>query len=269
LWEIIIRVAGRIFLPIAARFEMEMDSMSEVDLEYSEVICRQMVATPTDGSMEWAESTYSKAFLQGFDYIIHAGDLKGDILEFGTYKGFTAHVIAKLMKQCGLSSHLWLYDSFEGFPEIENLSDKQCYLNKKGDWVAGGMSLPKDFERYISDSLQKVIPSESFTIVKGFFEETMDKFLSGEKAVLVHLDCDLYSSSEYVLNKLLEKKLLQDGTLLFCDDYNGNRANPTMGQRGALSKVFNENCRFAISEFFSYSWHGKTFFIHDKETFVL
>lgn len=242
--------------------------MSETEAEYNEAICRRMVATPKEGSQEWAECTYSKAFLQGLDYVLHAGDLKGDILEFGTYKGFTAHVIARLMKKCEVSGHLWLYDSFEGFPEIKNTNDKQCYLNKKGDWGDDRMKLPKGFENFINDSLQKIIPSDSFTIVKGFFEETMNKTLPIEKAVLVHLDCDLYSSSKYVLDTLVEKEILQDGTLLFCDDYNNNRANPTMGQRGALSAVFNGNCRFGISDFFSYSWHGKTFFIHDKEMFV-
>lgn len=220
------------------------------------------------GSQERALQVYNDAFFRGFEYFSNTGNLQGDILEFGTYRGLTAHVIANLMKSYPIRNHLWLYDSFTGFPEFEKANDKECYLSKDGVWVKGALKLPEGFDKLIEESLIDIIPRRAFTIVKGFFEDTMDKVLTKKKAVLVHLDCDLYSSTKFVLDKLIEKDVLQDGTILYCDDYNCNNANPTMGQRAAISNVFNEKSRFTISDYISYGWHGKAFFIHDREQFV-
>ncbi|MFT4551467.1 MAG: hypothetical protein ACI9S8_000077 [Chlamydiales bacterium] len=233
--------------------------------DVTEETLRQMVGVPILGPKEWMDQVYEEAFTKAFEYILYTGDFCGDILEFGTFRGYTAHILARIMRGCNFNGQLWLYDSFEGLPEISNSNDSECYLNKKGDWVTGGMSLPRGFEQYISESLENIISKNSFSIVKGYFEKTMEKNLTNEKAVLVHLDCDLFSSSKYVLEKLIEKDVLQDGTLLYCDDYNCNRSNLRMGQRGALSAVFTDSCRFTYSEYISYGWFGKAFFIHDKE----
>lgn len=239
--------------------------METPNADITEETLRQMVAVPIQGPKEWTDQVYGEAFTKGFEYIQYTGEFRGDILEFGTFRGYTAHIMAHLMRGGNFRGHLWLYDSFEGLPALSSSNDSECYLNKKGDWISGGMSVPQGFERYISESLSKIIPNSAFTIVKGYFEDSMEKSLTNEKAALVHLDCDLYSSSKYVLEKLLENDVLQDGTLLYCDDYNCNRSNLRMGQRGALSAVFTDSCRFTYSEFFSYGWFGKAFFIHDKE----
>lgn len=231
---------------------------------------KDMVATPIAYNKNRANEVYENAFLRGFEYILGTGGMaEGDILEFGTFTGFSAHVIAKLMKWCRYSGHLWLYDSFEGLPNSDAFCDKNCYLNANlGKWREGSMKLPMGFENYIADSLEEIIPRESFTIVKGFFDRIEDSQLTKNKVSLVHLDCDLYSSTKCVLEKLISKDLLQDGTVLYCDDYNTNRSNPLMGQRRALKEIFNERDRFYCSEFFSYGWHAKAFFIHDREAAV-
>ena len=219
-------------------------------------------------SPERSYKIYHEAFFKGFEYFCNSGNLQGDILEFGTYRAMTAHVIADIMAEYPIHNHLWLYDSFTGFPEFDKDHDKECYLSKDGIWIEGALRLPAGFEKLIEKSLVGVIPREAFTIVKVFFDDTMDQNLTKKKALLVHLDCDLYSSTKFVLEKLIEKDVFQDGTVMFCDDYNCNNANPTMGQRAAISKVFDEKNRFAISDFFPYGWHGKAFFIHDRDKFV-
>ncbi|MFT5318090.1 MAG: O-methyltransferase [Chlamydiales bacterium] len=239
---------------------MDKEEIQKIDAGF-----RRLVGRPIGREKQDADQIYIPAFVTGFEYLISSGDFPGDVLEFGTYAGYSAHILAEVIQKSGLNSHLWLYDSFEGLPASEYTNDTECYLNKKGDWVAGGMSLPRGFDKYIGASLANIMPRTSFSIVKGFFEDTMDKKLTDKKAVLVHLDCDLYSSSKYVLEKLIAKDVLQDGTLLYCDDYNCNRGNLSMGQRGALSAVFNEKCRFSVSDFLSYGWASKSFIIHDKE----
>ena len=245
--------------------------MENTKKDLSEAYLRELVGMPVIGPKEWMDQIYENAFLPGFQYLLcSAGELKGDILEFGTFRGYTAHIFARLMRTTSyagklFSGKLHLFDSFEGLPEISNDNDSECYLHMTGDWSHKKMGLPPGFERYLGESLKNIIPESSFSIVKGYFEDTMDKNLTNEKAALVHLDCDLYSSSKYVLEKLIEKDLLQDGTLLYCDDYNCNRANQRMGQRGALADVFTDSCRFSYSDFLSYGWSGKAFFIHDRD----
>jgi hypothetical protein len=70
------------------------------------------------------------------------------------------------------------------------------------------------------------------------------------------------------LDKLLERSVFQDGCVLLFDDYNTNRANPSMGERRALSEAFGAQDRYIYSEWFTYGWHGQAFIVHDRESFL-
>ena len=63
---------------------------------------------------------------------------------------------------------------------------------------------------------------------------------------------------------LMAKDVLQDGTVILFDDFNCNRASPQMGERRAFADTFEAQQRFYCSPFFSYGWHGQTYFIHDR-----
>jgi hypothetical protein len=213
-----------------------------------------------------ANAVYGEAFWKCFEYLTGTGPT-GCVLEFGTYRGYTARMIAKFMKEFKLQTCLYLYDSFEGLPDVDSNVDKQSYeVSDKRVWFKGQMALSMGTDELIRRSLCKIIPQSSLRVIKGFFEDTLDEHLPATKAALVHIDCDLYSSTKIVLEKLLEKELFQDGTLLLFDDYNCNRANPNMGERRALCDIFNKQSRFTYTPFFSYGWHGQAFFIHDKKT---
>ena len=56
-----------------------------------------------------------------------------------------------------------------------------------------------------------LVNSSRLTITKGYYENTLDTHLPKTKVALAHIDCDLYSSAKYVLDKLLARGLLQDG----------------------------------------------------------
>lgn len=207
------------------------------------------------------KAIYSEAFRRFFEYL--AGTkIQGDILEFGTYRGFTARIMAEYIAEFELDLHLYLYDSFEGFPEISS-EDKTCYEVSNGFWTKNALALPSNIERQIAKALKKIIPAEQLTIVKGFFEDTLPQNLPSSKASLVHIDCDLYSSTQTVLKHLLENDILQDGTLLLFDDYNCNHANLFMGERLAFREAFESQEKFTFSPYFSYGWSSHAFFVHD------
>ncbi len=210
-----------------------------------------------------ADAVYGEVFRRSFEYL--AGSrVSGDIVEFGTFLGYTARWIAGFMRESREERRLWLYDSFEGLPDVEGVDD--CYEVVEGVWCRGAMRIDPTIHVRIGQRLAKILPAERLNVVKGFFEDTLHGNLPQKPVALVHLDCDLYSSSRTVLDALMERDLLQDGTVLICDDFNCSRANPNMGERRALAEVFDADARFNLSPWFSYGWHGQVFFVHDRQT---
>lgn len=146
-----------------------------------------------------------------------------------------------------------------------SLADSTSYeVSANKFWLKGSMAVENDMPSKIHRSLSQFLAPERVHIVKGFFEDTLDKHLPKGKASLVHFDCDLYSSSKLVMDKLLERDLFQDGCVVLFDDFNCNHANPKMGQRRVLLEMLQSQQRWTCSPWFSYSWHGQAFFFHDN-----
>jgi len=118
--------------------------------------------------------------------------VEGLWLEFGVYTGTSINAMAKFA-----NGPVYGFDSFEGLPE---------------DWREG-----KPQGRY---SLQGRLPDvfENVRLVPGWFDETLPAFLEEhpEPAALVHIDCDLYSSTRTVLTLLRERMV--PGTILVFDE---------------------------------------------------
>lgn len=123
------------------------------------------------------------------------------VLEFGVFKGKT---IRQLRKTLGDQWEIYGFDSFEGLPE---------------DWegttqLKGGLS---------SQGIIPDIPRVVF--MKGWFEETIPEYLltHTKPIALLHIDCDLYSSTCTIL-KLLNH-LIVPGTVLVFDEWYYNHLN--------------------------------------------
>ena len=103
----------------------------------------------------------------------------GLICEFGVAGGRTINMIAKHVKRT-----VYGFDSFQGLPE---------------DWgkqaTKGAFALP-------SGPTVKLDPN--IEIIEGMFQDTLVPFLqqNQEPIAFVHMDCDLYSSTKYVLSTL-------------------------------------------------------------------
>lgn len=120
----------------------------------------------------------------------------GVILEFGVYKGTSINYFAKKAPFLDIYG----FDSFEGLQE---------------NWA--GFSLPKGAFS-VKGKTPKV--ESNVKILKGWFEETLPTFIS-EKVImriyLIHIDCDTYESSKFVLESLGNK--LIKGTIILFDEY--------------------------------------------------
>lgn len=115
----------------------------------------------------------------------------GLVLEFGVASGSTIRHLAELLP----SRTLYGFDSFDGLPETW------------GDCPAGHFACP------VPD-----VPS-NVAIVAGLFAQTLPPFLAQHegRAALVHIDCDLYSSTRTVL-ELLSPRIVS-GTVIVLDEY--------------------------------------------------
>jgi O-methyltransferase len=121
-----------------------------------------------------------------------------DYLEFGVHEG---HSILHFAEQnSSINSRFFGFDCFTGLPEDWNGNYKQ------GHFDTGGR-IPTTVDSRVE-------------FVVGMFQETLPKFILNFKTnnkIVVHLDCDLYSSALYCLTKL--DAVLPTGTVLIFDEF--------------------------------------------------
>lgn len=118
----------------------------------------------------------------------------GYALEFGVATGRTLGMLSKKFKTIG-------FDSFEGLPE---------------DWREG----------FPQGMFAQAPPSVDAELVIGWFEDTLPRWKFTDKGLtalhrlsIVHIDCDLYSSTKTILDNIGEY-IMPDVTVVF-DEYHG------------------------------------------------
>lgn len=133
-------------------------------------------------------------FANSIDLLTHAMSLRsfeGLILEFGVASGRTINHIASLTEQ-----PVHGFDVFSGLPE---------------DWRTG-------YEKgMFAQAIPKTLPNVE--LVVGLYEQTLDGFIARtrEPVALLHVDCDLYSSTRTVFAKLADR--IVPGTVIVFDEY--------------------------------------------------
>lgn len=126
------------------------------------------------------------------DFAVASATVEGLALEFGVFSGRSINRIAQ-----GRPGPVYGFDSFEGLPE---------------EWREGyGKG------RFAREGLPEV--SENVELVVGWFDRTLPKFLDEHPGPvsIVHVDCDLYSSTQTVLQQLRER--IVPGTIILFDEY--------------------------------------------------
>lgn len=112
---------------------------------------------------------------------------QGWAVEFGVASGGTLRIIARHMPVIG-------FDSFQGLPE---------------DWREG----------FPAGTFAGEWPNFDAQLVVGMFADTLPTWEPPGPIGLVHIDCDLYSSTATVLRHV--GPLLEPGCLIVFDEYHG------------------------------------------------
>ena len=127
----------------------------------------------------YRELRKSESFINSLDtltYSLEKSMKSGVALEFGVFEGKTLRIISEFFLE-----RTYGFDSFNGLPE---------------DWREG---FPKG-----AFKIDNIPDIPEANLVVGMFESTLESFLSDLNfpIAFVHIDCDLYSSTKYILDKM-------------------------------------------------------------------
>jgi O-methyltransferase len=143
--------------------------------------------------------------------------LEGDVWECGVYAGGTAALLAALLRQHAGAKKLYLFDTFDGMPEVDAGRD----LHARGDFANTSL-----------ESVQQFVGGEPCVYRKGRIPETFAG-LEDARIALAHIDVDIYHSVMDSLTFIWPR--LTRGGFLVMDDY----GFPTCpGARAATDEFF-------------------------------
>ena len=101
-------------------------------------------------------------------------------------------------------------------------------------------------------------------LFQGFYDQSLKNInlniYSNKKASLINIDCDLYESAVPIFDFI--DNILQEGTILYIDDYfTGYKGNPTKGVSGAL-KEWNNNSKWNLESYREVGWAGRSYIVY-------
>ena len=131
------------------------------------------------------------------------------------------------------------FDGFSGLQEGEG-----------GLWGTGMFFCSK--ERFVRNAEKAGVDLDRLVIVDGLYEETLKanakKAYGLERAAIVHVDCDVYSSTTSVLSFI--EPLIWEGTILIFDDWYAFSGDDRFGEKRAFKEW---SFRGYFKEFYEYS----------------
>ncbi|MHC4270319.1 MAG: TylF/MycF/NovP-related O-methyltransferase [Planctomycetota bacterium] len=165
-------------------------------------------------------------FLNGFYRIDHIYEVikeakilyRGDfsILEFGSADGYAFIKMLYATKHLVMTDRIVVhaFDTFEGMPEPKDAGDLDLIVGDS--WAEG--QFPGRYKELVDYCKSRYT---NYCIHKGYFEDTLiPELLDGLKSkppILIWIDCDYYSSTRVVFEKLIP--LIPSGCVVYFDDF--------------------------------------------------
>jgi len=149
-------------------------------------------------------------FLFLFDLAKNIKNIKGDICEFGSWKGANVFFISKIIEIIDKKSKkkIHAFESFKGMDGTGNKSSKSKY--DKHNYIGS------EIEFY---EFRKLYNLKRLNLVKGKIEKTVNIFLKkNKKFSLLYHDIHFYEPTKFILDKFHSH--LQVGGYFCFDDWN-------------------------------------------------
>ena len=197
-------------------------------------------------------------FYQAFEFITE-NSIEGDYHEFGCHRCRTFRMAMLEASKHFLEKKInfYAYDSFQGLPKVEQ--DHEFGSR----WDEGSLSTSS--EKFKSLIIESGFRLDNVKLIEGFYDESLpkikhEKLYSGRKASFINIDCDLYESAVPVFSHI--NKLVQEGTILYIDDYfAGYKGNPLKGVSKAL-KEWQETSNWEIERYRDVGFTGRSYIIY-------
>ena len=177
---------------------------------------------------------------QSIRYLASSG-IRGDVAEFGIFKGGTVVFIAKVLEHFGFGgTRIWGFDIFEGFPTARSPFD--LYSNPKCEFRDHG-----DVEAYCR--------RHGIEVVKGDICDT-HRVLADRSLMLSFFDTDNYSPARAALETCYARTV-RGGVFAFDHYTSEERFLYTIGERMAAQDVLGRKNAFHL--------HGTGIFVKCEE----
>ena len=221
-------------------------------------LCGDFVVDPALNSMDRLEKAWkTQSFV---NYIARCG-LKGHYLEFGTFWGHSFFNNFLLSSEW-LEGKFFAFDSFCGLSKPES---KEVEFTA-GDFTEGAYAWNEHSFRALARLLS--LPDNRLEIVPGFYDQTLQSVapetygLDPGSVSICYIDCDLLEPTLQVLNFVSD--LLEEGALVYFDDWRLCRASPEVGERAAALHWLAKNPSFELIEFDRQSWQHQWFIFQKR-----
>ena len=146
------------------------------------------------------------------------------------------------------------FDSFEGLPEPTGQDAGPL-------WERGAFCTSE--EEFLRLVRRWGLYTDRIHTVKGFYEQSLtralqERLMNTSRIALAFIDCDLYSSSRAVLQFI--DPLLQQGSVIYFDDYYMFRGDPTKGEQGAFHE-YRAATAHTFEPHLQVGWFGRSWIV--------
>ena len=203
------------------------------------------------------ENVCRKAFFYNAFKALAFNGIDGDYVEFGCNGAMTFSSAYRESRRHNHKAHLWGFDSFQGLPARQGVEDEHPR------WNEGALST--SLARFHELCSAKGIPRTDYTVVPGFYDETLAKSATMDKPqniALAYIDCDMYSSTKTVLKFLMPR--IKHGMIIAFDDYFCWSPTQPAGERRAMLEVLDSNTQWNLVPYMQFSWGGVSFYVENK-----
>ena len=166
--------------------------------------------------------------LKIYELIVSIEKVKGDIIEFGTHRGNTGILIAKILKLKNIKKKVFLFDSFKGLQNFNTKDDLKKKIHK--GTYKGDLKKIRNIIKFFKLDNIKIIKGDAMNISQNFFSK---KVFS-----LMYFDMDLYNPTINILNKINTKKNLSKFSKIIFDEGNSIYWK---GEKRALNEFYIKN----------------------------
>lgn len=190
---------------------------------------------------------------------IDGNRIKGDILEFGVFKGrslvFFYQLVERLWRvELRKEYRIFGFDSFNGLPEPEEAANHPNF--RKGMYNCA--------KEEVHSMLRKAkVDLAKIHLVEGYYNDALNpelmQRLNIKRASLINIDCDLYESALAALKWC--EPVIWSGTIINFDDWFCYEGRQDQGEQHAFNEFLAQNPDITADPFSTYSWHGKSFVI--------